>query len=877
MTTATPIVLPLASADVSLEQVGGKGRSLSAMAAARLPVPIGFLVSTTAYENFVDANELRGRILEVVAVATTSSSGSVELASASIASLFAAASIPAELAAPVRQAYATLGADVAVAVRSSATAEDLPELSFAGQQDSFLNVCGPDALMDAVLRCWASLWTARAISYRTQMKIDHRLVKMGVVVQVMVDAEVSGILFTANPVTGDRSEMVVNASFGLGEAVVGGQVTPDTYVLDRASFELTDMVIGAKQEMIVATGDQGTSTQLVPESRRDKSSLPADVLAELASLGARAEALFDGQPQDLEWAVADGQCWLLQSRPITNLPVFALADVSWEAPSESARLVRRQVVENMPGPLSPLFEELYLKEGLDRGMDGLMTDLGLPINMDEFIERPLFVTVNGYGYCRYDLRFSWRSLLLIPRILVWFVREFPRFQRTITSRWRDEGLAEYLATIEQWGALDLDTTPDEQLLAGVRALANADARYWFYTTMMVGGAKVTEGLLNWVVTSRLVKRDLNSGMFLSGFPSTTLQAQEHLEAIAKAIRAVESLRELVVTGPVEELLKALQANPAGDPIVAQVRQYLERYGHLVYNLDFVEPTQLEDPLPVLLALKTLVDDSNYDTPARQAKMARKREVLVRETLASFGPVRRWWFQKSLGWAQHYGPHREEALFYMGAAWPTLRRLALELGRRLVEAGTLSAADGVFYLDSGELVQANAARREGRARPDLLTRADERRTLRKARMELHPPGRVPEDLRFKFGPFDFTRFFEFWETQKRNAPDSNTLSGFAVSPGTVTGRATVILSSADFADMQPDTILVCRTTTPAWTPLFAQASGLVTDIGAILAHGSIVAREYGIPAVLGTGNVTQRVVTGQRITVDGDAGTVTLLE
>ena len=200
-------------------------------------------------------------------------------------------------------------------------------------------------------------------------------------------------------------------------------------------------------------------------------------------------------------------------------------------------------------------------------------------------------------------------------------------------------------------------------------------------------------------------------------------------------------------------------------------------------------------------------------------------------------------------------------------------MALELGERLVEVGTLTTPDDVFYLESRELVDAYTARTGGRVCPELAQQAEQRRELCAARQKLHPPGMVPVGSRLKFGPFDFSVL----ETQKRNPADAGTLNGFAVSPGKVTGSATVILSPAEFGEMKPDTILVCPTTTPDWTPLFGQAAGLVTDIGGVLAHGSIVAREYGIPAVLGTGNVTQRIISGQRITVDGDTGTVTIVE
>lgn len=874
MNASVLTVLPLTSAVASLELVGGKGRSLATLAAAGLPVPAGFVLSTRAYEAFVETNDVHQTILDIVAAITPHEAASIERASASIQSLFVAARLPAESASFIEHAYAALGEDEpAVAVRSSATAEDLPDLSFAGQQDSFLHVRGQEALLDAIRRCWASLWTARAIGYRTQMGVDHQAVAMAVVVQVMVPADVSGILFTANPSSGDRSEIVVNASYGLGEAIVGGHVTPDTYILDRTSHEPKETRIGAKEQMIVSAGGQGTTTQPVPEARRHESSLSAEALSELAALSVDVERLFDGLPQDIEWAIADRTCWLLQSRPITNLPPPPLRDVSWDPPVEGEKLIRRQVVEHMPGPLSPLFAELYLFEGLEQGVDQLMVEFDMPFEVEVFAQRPFFATVNGYAYMRADFRITWRLLQMIPKVLYWYPTLLRRLLPHVIPHWRDERLPAYLTTIEEWKAIDLSSASDEQLLSGVRALTVADARYWFDVSMVVAAAKVTDGLLHRFLTSRAVGGDLTSGMFLRGFPSRTLQAQEDLESIATRVRAAESLRDLVITTPAGDLLDALTRHPDGHGLLEDLRQYLEQYGHQIYTLDFVQPTQGEDPLPVLLSLKELVKNEGYDTPARQAEMARDRESQVKETVASLGPLRRWLFRKFLGWAQTYGPHREEALFYVGAAWPTLRRLVLELGGRLVEVGTLTTPDDVFYLESAELVEAYTARQNGRACQGLTQEAERRRALRYARKKLHPPGMVPVGSHLKFGPFDFS----MWETQKRNADDAKTLQGFAVSPGQVTGVATVILSPADFAEMKPDTILVCPTTTPAWTPLFAQAAGLVTDIGGILAHGSIVAREYEIPAVLGTGNVTQRIISGQRITVDGDTGTVTILE
>jgi pyruvate,water dikinase len=872
MDEVVPLAKPLASDDVSLAMFGGKGRSLAKLAAARLPVPEGFLLSTEAYRRFVKVNELQETILQTVADAAADPTASLELACAHVQSLFEAAKLPREIAESITQAYAALVEDEwPVAVRSSATGEDLPTSSFAGQHDTFLNVRGESAVLHAVRRCWASLWTARAIGYRIRMDINQRSVAMGVVIQRMVAAEASGVVFTANPATGNRSELVVNASFGLGEAIVGGQVTPDTYVLDGDTLEIKESAIGSKERMTVLAVEQGTMIQPVPAAKREGLSLSTELVRELAALCRDAETLFDHQPQDIEWGLADGKVWLLQSRGITNLPPPPLPDVTWDPPSEGTKLIRRQVVENMPDPLSPLFDELYLRVGLDQAVDHFLIDFGMR-HIESLIESPFFLTVNGYAYCRGSYRLSWRIWRYIPSILYAYVKVVPRLLRNVKSRWRDEALPRYLATIKQWKSVDLDTAADEQLLSGVRALATADAHHWFNVTMMVAAAKITDGLLNRYLQSWCVPGNLTSGMFLRGFPSRTMEAQAELEAIATRIRCEGTLGELVRNSPSHKLLDALRQDRQGCRILAEILGYLDRYGHQVYNLDFAEPTPVEDPTVILLSLRTLVMSEGIDTPTRQAELGRERDALIQHTLSSLGPLRRWLFRKLLAWADAYGPCREEALFYMGAAWSTLRSLALELGQRLVAVGTLTKPDDVFYLDSGELAEACLARGNGWARHELGRTARERRELRESRKRLHPPGIIPPGSRWTLGPLDLSAF----ETQKRNAGDTDTLHGFAVSPGTATGVATVIRSPVEFGRMQPASILVCPTTTPAWTPLFAQALGLVTDIGGILAHGSIVAREYGIPAVLGTGNGTQRIVTGQRITVDGDAGTVTIL-
>ena len=370
---ADSFILPMDTQDDALELIGGKGRSLAKMSNAGFDVPFGFHLTADAYRAFIAENNLQDQIVALAKPALDNEWVSFEPASVAIQKLITACEISDAVTSQLRDTYAGLGSDPAVAVRSSANAEDLPGLSFAGQQDTYLNIKGEEALLEAVRKCWASLWTTQAISYRHENEIDQGSVAMAVVVQIMVPADVAGILFTANPATGDRTEMIINASFGLGEAVVGGQVTPDTFIIDRESKDVKETMIGPKEQMIVSDGEQGTKLTDVEVADRDQSSLSDSLLNDLVELALKVENNYDGLPQDIEWAIVDGKIALLQSRPITNLPPQPL-EVEWTPPPEIPALVRRQIVENIPDPTCELFDELYIRYSLrwDRTKDASM-------------------------------------------------------------------------------------------------------------------------------------------------------------------------------------------------------------------------------------------------------------------------------------------------------------------------------------------------------------------------------------------------------------------------------------------------------------------------------------------------------------------------
>ncbi|HEC33709.1 MAG TPA: pyruvate, phosphate dikinase, partial [Chloroflexi bacterium] len=391
----TGYTLPLADPQAELAVVGGKGVSLARLARAGLPVPDGFHVTTAAYRRFVEENNLRPRILAALETANPVRPETLQAASRTIRDLFDQAQIPPDVAGAVAQVYAALpGKTPVVAVRSSATAEDLPDLSFAGQQETYLNVQGVEAVLDAVKRCWASLWTARAIGYRLQHGIDQSAVSLAVVVQLLVPAETAGILFTANPVNGRRDQVVISASWGLGEAVVGGLVTPDTIIVDKATARVLERQTADKQVMTVRV-DGGTETQPVPDELRCAPVLSDEQAAALARLGVQVEELC-GYPVDIEWAIADGELYLLQSRPITTLT--ARDPFEWNATLAGDYLwTNMNVGEVFPATMTPATWSVWQE---------LLRNMSLG-------EIPAYGNIAGRMYLNYSLTYSF--LLKIKR------------------------------------------------------------------------------------------------------------------------------------------------------------------------------------------------------------------------------------------------------------------------------------------------------------------------------------------------------------------------------------------------------------------------------------------------------------------------------
>jgi phosphohistidine swiveling domain-containing protein len=872
---SSDLVLPLADPRATLETAGGKGASLARLASAGLPVPDGFHITTTAYRRYVAENELQPGILAALEPVDAAQPATLETASQAIRELFAQAQTPPDVAGAVALAYASLsGSNPVVAVRSSATAEDLPEASFAGQQDTFLNVQGYGAMLEAVKSCWASLWTARAIGYRARHGIGVDGLSLAVVVQLLVPAEAAGILFTANPVSGRRDQAVISAAWGLGESVVGGLVTPDAFTVDKRSGTVLEREISDKGVM-TARVNGGTEEQPVPAPLRRAPTLDDRAVAELARLGVQIEALY-AMPMDIEWALADGTFAIVQARPITALPQEApepepefLPPTEWPLPKPKGHYMRGSIVDLMPDPLSPLFATLAIPAIARVGIKEVMRPL---TRSEPALPEDYIVTINDYAYM---------GVAYTPRELWWIVTRmllsFPRLVREGIPLWRDEIRPRYVATVDRWQDRPLETMLTAELWAGIREVNDAAMLHLACLMVATTGASAgAEGLFTRVY-EKMIQHDGDppAVTFLMGYDSTPIQAEKSLYDLAMWSQERDELASYLLGTPTEQLAAQLSAgqSPAADwpAFCEHLRAYLQAYGHIIYDLDFAKPLPVDDPTPMLETIKMYLRDQGVNPHERQRAAEEKRLQAAEATLERLGGVRRWAFRKTLGMAQTMAQVRENALSDIGLGYPVLRRMLHELGARFVPAGLIARGEDIFWLEADEVEDAAASLERGGQPASLAEQVAQRQATHEALKRVAPPPMLPPKKKL----FGFN--MESWLPAAEDSHTGDTLKGVAASRGRVTAPACVLHGPEDFDEMRPGDVLVAGTTTPAWTPLFAMASAVVTDIGGPLSHGSIVAREYGIPAVLGTGVATRRIHSGQRVTVDGSAGVVTLLE
>lgn len=838
-----PLTINLADIDRrAVALAGGKGANLGDLLQAGFPVPDGFVLTTRGYALAAEA------------------AGVDPARPAEAAQRLRTSPVPGAIALAVRQAYLAL--DVGrVAVRSSANAEDLPGASFAGQQDSYLDVSGENDLLDAIRRCWASLWNERAVAYRHANGVDDTTVSLAVVVQEMVDASAAGVLFTADPVTGRRRCAAIDAVAGLGEKLVSGAVDPDHYAADIASHE------------VVQRPAAGNASVLSDE----------EVLT-LAEFGDRVERHFDA-PQDIEFAL-DGErrVWIVQSRPITTL-----YPVPEDAP-DPARDLRvyfsGSVFQGYFEPITPMGLQFFrLLSGALSGMfgfpvkdpvagAGILKEPGMRLYIDvtpivrDPVGRRAFVTITSMGEARSSTVLV--QLASDPRLPLAKRSRF-RSVRTIGGALVHAGVPHaalrvmrspqatpkrYVREIEEFARIELppDATPEQRLDAFERLILEAAPRMF---PRMLG--TIMPAMLSLALAARLLRgkarMDELQTITRGARHNPTTEMDLALWALCTDVRADADSREALLRRTPADLAAAYRDGTLPAPLLAGLKSFLARYGfRSIGEIDIGVERWSENPEHILGALanylrlggEALAPDAQFGRGEREA------EAMIASLLTRVHGPRRAILRVVLGRVRSLIGMREAPKFHIIRLLMTpSRELLKPLGRDLAARGLVAHEDDIFFLTLPEARRAAG----GEDMRELV--AARRAAFDRERARRHIPRILLSDGT---------------DAEAALVSVGEGLRGSPASPGVVSGTARVIRSPAG-ARLEPGEILVAPSTDPGWTPLFLTAGALVMEMGGMMSHGAVVAREYGIPAVVGVAGATEQITTGIRVTVDGSAGTV----
>ncbi len=837
------------------QAVGPKAASLCTLRGLGVKVPPGFFVTTAAFREHLDANGLRPQI----ALRVDKTLVAIE----EIHRLVTGAPLTDSLREQIAAAYGRLGAGV-VAVRSSATAEDLPGHSFAGQYETILSVTSLEGCLDAVKRCWASLWTERAFEYRRRNGIDHRQVEMAVIVQQQIEPDAAGVAFSLDPIKGSRSRIVIESCRGLGEALVSGNVQPDRFLLQKRNLELV------RQNLV-----------------GDKPSLDPKSVKRLARGVRRIEKRL-GCPQDIEWAVRDGTICFLQARPITAIPELKC----WEDRQVWANPNLAEIFPDVLTPMTysvvaamfqPLFHSVLRLVGAKLSQSSVIGLVAGRVywnaNIGMAAARPFVSPSKAAGVntmfggehmkqfergefdlCDEDLPdvgFTWpRYILSWPGIIHGLITHRPsraeRFMADLKAR--NNALRNFdiaAATKEELTRVLMESFQE--------SLKDCDLLYFWWECMAAG--MLTKACRDWLGGA---ERGLGYRLQTAqGGINDTEAGLDLWRLAALAHEDEETQAALLGEDAWDAIRPRLARMDCGRRFLAAWDRFMAEHGQHCHNeLELFSLRWAETPDYILHLVRGYLRSVDQADPLeRQRQLIEARERLTawcRQKLRN--PIKRRLFNWSLRGTQKLARDREnwksEVVRFLAGS----RRLFLELGRRLQQNGIVTDRDDIFFLESSELEPVV----QGRADFDVKQRIAERRAEYEWNKTQNPPAVV-------VGRYDPKKHLA-------SAIDTNVrlLHGIAVSPGTVTGKARVITQPNDGQHVEPGEILVAPVTNPAWTPYFLPAAGVVMDMGGVLSHGAIIAREYGIPAVVNVGPASQIIRTGQLLRVDGDQGIVTIL-
>lgn len=854
-----------------LAQVGGKGANLGQMIKSGLPVPGGFVLTTDSYRRFVEKNNLGAEIEALLAGADKDNLAILEEVAGRIETLFNTSPIPEDVLKAIDNAYQVIGQG-AVAVRSSATAEDLPGTSFAGQYNTYLNVKGSEELRETIRQCWASLWNYRALSYRVKQNIPNEGLAHGVVVQKMVNAEKSGILFTANPVNGRRDQMLLNASWGLGEAIVGGEVTPDQWVMARDPEGIVEERV-ARKEVMTVRRDKGIAFVPVGPDIQEKITLSRGEVFQLLALGNKVEQYF-GSPQDIEWACEDGEFFLVQTRPITSL--FPLPEPPHDKKGLRIYLNMNILSQGMQEPFTPMGAHVFMKTVLEpakyfskkiRDEDDLpwCQVVGGRILLD-YTE--LLRNEKKWEAMIYNDYIADQDPLAARALMQWLDRNRDEITSQ-KSRVAPFVLRKIIPFLRLFGPMGKAMAYGTLFPLKARDKAVSQWQTMVEEThRQAGQLKTIEEKLNFV-DDRINTYNMSAWNVLSliapsfrNVEKAEKMAAPYLEDSADFRLVEKSLPYNATTEMGLEMMRmAKSLHERGETPSLESPEFisfLEKYGHRsVEEVDIGIPRWDEEPLYPLGLIKLYIDNESYEQGlANFARGAREAEEAIQRIRTRLEEKGRKALAKKVEQLLHnyreiFGL-REESKFALTQIYHTARRLLIEVGEELQGKGLLEEPLDVFYLRMQDLRQGG----------DLRKKVTTNREAHKRHMQLAAPR-----LLVSTGESIFAAAEEV----------DGALVGVPVSAGVYEGRARILHSPEESFRLEKGDILVTRGTNPAWTPMFINLGAIVMESGGPISHGAVVAREYGIPAVVGVGEATNLIREGQMVRVNGESGQVALLD
>lgn len=847
--------------------VGGKGANLGGLSRIEgVRVPAGFCVTTDAFRRIMAQEPSTDEQLDRLSRLDPEDGEAIRTLSAQIRRTIEEIPVPDELAHAVAAALAELGEGTACAVRSSATAEDLPTASFAGQQDTYLNVVGPAAVLRHISRCWASLFTERAVVYRRRNGIDHRTVHMAVVVQQMVFPEASGILFTADPVTGNRRVATVDAGFGLGEALVSGLVNPDVFTVRDG--EVVTRTIATEPRALYALPVGGTQEVAVDPRRQEQPALTDAQAVRLVGIGRRIEAHF-GRPQDIEWCLVDGDFQVVQSRPITTLfpvPVREPGD------RENRVYVSVGHAQMMTDPMKPLglsmwqltamvpmheaggrlFVDVTPRLASPASRSGLLDVIGRgdPLTRDALetvLERGDFVASRpDTGPGRPPVGGEFDPTETDPSVVAELIG---RSRASVAALERD------IRTKSGPALFDFLSEAFEEHKRVLGDPLNMRA----IMVAMEGTRWLNDRLQEW-----LGEKNAADTLTLSAPDNVTSEMGLALLDVADVIRPHPEVVTFLQGVRDEDFLGELGRLPGGAEAREAVEAFLDRYGmRCAGEIDITRPRWRERPttlVPLILDNVRNIEPGAAERrfeEGRQKAQKKAAEVLSRLRALPDGDRRADETRRMIDQVRAFIGYREYPKYGIISRYFLYKQALMTEARRLVRAGVLAAQEDVFYLTFQEFHQVS---RSNQVDDRLIQR---RKDAFRSYHALTPPRVLTSDGEALTGAY------------RRDDVPAGALAGLPVSAGVVEGRARVILDMAQ-TDLETGDILVTTYTDPSWSPLFVGITGLVTEVGGLMTHGAVIAREYGLPAVVGVEQATRLIRDGQRIRVHATDGYVEIL-